>query len=326
MRWLIAGALALAAACGGARKPVPTPERSLVTSVQKHECAGCHEREVAEWQGSLHRASFTDRDFQTSFALEPEEFCFKCHAPLAKDRADTAGAALGAACVSCHSLAPGHAEGRTTVASTVGCGGCHEFTFPHQRELMQSTMTEHARSPFADRSCTSCHMARTADGHRDHRFDVSRNEALLRAALDVKTRRTKEGVEVSLVTRDVGHAMPTGDLFRRLLIVVRAEDAEGMPLGEEEVVLGRRFDRGGGTTREREDTRVASARDVAVTGEWITAAPHVKVEVRYERVAQTADVPDSRGGLQRYDRVFGAVTLAEVVLEAGEPAPPPQRH
>lgn len=313
-RWLLAGAIGLAVACGGAKRSVPPPAQP-VTQVAKHECAKCHEREVAEWSASLHRASFTDKDFQTSFALEPEDFCFRCHAPLAKDRADVAGTALGTACVSCHSLAPGHTEGRTTVASTAGCGGCHEFTFPHQQDLMQSTMTEHARSAFADRSCTSCHMGRAADGHRDHRFDVSRNEALLRRAIDVKTRRTKEGLAIDLVTKDVGHAMPTGDLFRRMLVVVRAEDAKGMPMGEDEIVLGRRFERLGPITREREDTRVVGQRTVNVNGEWVTQAKRVTVAVRYERVAQTADIPDARGGFQRYDKVFGTVTLAEAVLD-----------
>lgn len=313
-RWLLAGGIAVAAACAAPRRPLPPPPSAPVV-VAKHECAGCHEREVAEWNASLHRVSFTDKDFQTSFAIEPEEFCFRCHAPLAKDRADHAGAALGTACVSCHALAPGHTEGKTTVASTAGCGGCHEFTFPRQKDLMQSTMTEHARSAFADRSCTSCHMPRGADGHRDHRFDVSRNEALLRRAIDVKARRTTEGLAVDLVTKDVGHAMPTGDLFRRMLVVVHAEDAKGMPMGEDEIVLGRRFERLGPVTREREDTRVMGQRTVSVNGEWITQAKHVTIAVRYERVAQTADIPDARGGFQRYDKVFGAVTLAEAVLD-----------
>jgi len=281
----------------------------------KHECAGCHAREVAEWDASLHRASFTDKDFQASFSIEPEDFCFKCHAPLAKDRADVAGSALGIACVSCHSLARGHAEGRTTVASTAGCGGCHEFTFPHQRDLMQSTMSEHTRSPFADRTCTSCHMPKGADGHRDHRFDVSRNEALLRRSIDVQTRRTTEGIAIDLITKDVGHAMPTGDLFRRMLVVVHAEDATGMPLGEDEVVLGRRFERLGPITRQREDMRVEGRRTVNVDGEWITKAAHVTITVRYERVAQTADMPDVSGGFRRRDRIFAAVTLYETVLE-----------
>ncbi len=47
---------------------------------------GCHARDVAEWSASLHRVSFTDHDFQASFAIEPEDFCFRCHAPLAKIR------------------------------------------------------------------------------------------------------------------------------------------------------------------------------------------------------------------------------------------------
>lgn len=80
-----------------------------------------------------------------------------------------------------------------------------------------------------------------ADGtHRSHDFRVQGDEALMASALSVTassvdTRR----VEVTLRVAEVGHAVPTGDLYRRL--VVRAVDAGGQ--AARPVVLGRRFSR-----------------------------------------------------------------------------------
>ncbi|MBX3205666.1 MAG: hypothetical protein KF764_11405 [Labilithrix sp.] len=273
-------------------------------------CADCHRAEAMEWSASLHHGSFTDADFQASFAVEPLQFCFDCHAPEAKSRSDVAGARIGVGCASCHTVASGHGS-ENTVAGTASCASCHEFTFPGRSALMQSTISEHARSSSSRTACATCHMARAPDGHRDHRFDVSRNVTLLRASLDVAPRRTEAGLELTLAARDVGHALPTGDLFRRLRVSVRAESADGAHLGEDEVVLARRFDRRRGVPDESQDTRVFGARTVRVEGEWIAGAARIEYEVVYERVAQTFDVRDVRGGLQRRESVFASVVLAE---------------
>ena len=284
MRWLVL--LLALAACDRATTSAPPT---------KHECIDCHAREAAEWNGSLHHTSFTDQDFQASFSVEPAKFCSDCHAPL--------GAAAGIGCVSCHNAANGH-------FATKDCSGCHQFTFPGRQALMQSTVAEHAASPFAATTCTECHLPREKDGHRNHRFNVTRNPDYLRAALDVKSRRTPEGVEVRLTTKNVGHKYPTGDLFRRIVVVVRTDAGD-----EQETVLGRRFETTGMGQNEIADTRIAGERTVVVNGDWITAAPRLTIEVRYERVAQSIEVNDTRGGKQRRDSVFQRILLAEVVLE-----------
>jgi hypothetical protein len=65
--------------------------RKESTPARSGDCGDCHVQETAEWNSSLHHSSFTDKDFQASFAVEPEKFCFDCHAPLASARGDTAG-------------------------------------------------------------------------------------------------------------------------------------------------------------------------------------------------------------------------------------------
>ena len=109
--------------------------------------------------------------------------------------------------------------------------------------------------------------------------------------------------------------MPTGDLFRRLVVAVRGEALDGTPLGEEHVLLARRFDRKSGVPVEIEDTRVVGERRVRVEGEWLAMAARVDVEVRYERVAQTLDVTDVRGERQSRDAVFASVLLSKALLE-----------
>jgi hypothetical protein len=181
---------------------------------------------------------------------------------------------------------------------------------------MQSTVTEHARSTFAAVTCAECHLPREADGHRSHRFDVSRNTALLRGAIAMASRRTPSGVAVALTTREVGHAMPTGDLFRRLRLVVRGEAADGRHLGEEEVLFARRFDQRRGLMAGREDTRLFGDTEVRLDRPWLTEATRIGVELRYERVAQTSDVVDVRGEIQRREALFASLLIAEDLLES----------
>lgn len=269
-------------------------------------CASCHPAETEEWEASLHHASFTDHDFQQSFAKEPADFCFHCHAPEATSRADTHGAARGVGCASCHAIAESHGAGDRT-ARTAACSTCHEFRFPGLDALMQSTVSEHAASASAQTPCVSCHLARASDGHRSHRFDVTRNEELLRGSVAVHSRWTSAGVEIRLATRNVGHAMPTGDLFRRLRIVVHGEGRGGGALGEEIVLLTRRFDRAAGLATEVEDTRLRDRveRRVVVAPPWASSASRIIVETRYDRVASVYD---------RHEDLFASIVLARETL------------
>lgn len=309
-------ALAGFAAC---KEPAPRPASGVARDVEAAtSCAGCHRSQAAEWDASLHHASFTDRDFQASFALEPDPFCFRCHAPEAGRPGDRQGERTGVGCLSCHSVAPRHGS-ENTVAATKDCASCHEFSFPSRPALMQSTMSEHARSTRATESCSSCHLPRAADGHHDHRFDVSRNATALRASVRMTAWRTITGVAVDLEPRSVGHALPTGDLFRRLRIVLRAEDGDGRPVGEEERIMARRFDRRGGRPDEVEDTRLFGPRHLKIDAPWIANASRVDIELRYERVAQTIEVEDVRGELQRRDSMFASVVVAESSLDGEEP-------
>lgn len=232
--WSLAAALsvaALVAACArrgadGAPRPVPP------AAARAQACEGCHAEIAEEWRASLHRGAFTDAAFARAYARESRAFCKDCHAPEGDPQA-------GVSCASCHvpdrrPPRPGapHPPHRAGEGVSGACARCHEFAFDGRRDdaaLMQSTVREHAASPSRDTPCAGCHMPRTG-AHRSHRFAVSRDPDALRAALRVEAAREGESaVRLRLRPVGVGHAFPTGDLFRSLRISLETDDADARP-------------------------------------------------------------------------------------------------
>jgi hypothetical protein len=159
---------------------------------------------------------------------------------------------------------------------------------------MQSTLSEHAASSFADTSCVQCHMPLVGGAlgsHRSHAFAEARDETKLRQALTVVVeRRGDTGASVTLRARRVGHAFPTGDLFRRLVVEVEAIGDDFSVVAAARHALSRHFT---DTRREGHLERRISADDrLPADGErrieldlGETARGHALVwRVRYERV------------------------------------------
>jgi hypothetical protein len=242
-------------------------------------CESCHTEIAEQWRGSLHRASFTDDAFTRALAREPDPFCRGCHAPEANPIAPEADrASIGVACVTCHGT--DHASMKTKPARA--CESCHEFDFPDGDArthplAMQKTATEHESGPFASTSCVDCHTP--------HRVSASRDVAMLRAAVEIDAQRVDGGVEIVLATSQaIGHAFPTGDLFRRISVFVEADGV--VPQVRR---LGRRF-----AMREEipgvpirveiaDDRSDADAPRVVFFP--LVAAPVARWRVVYERVA-----------------------------------------
>ncbi len=207
----------------------------------EHECEGCHDDVAASWASSRHHLAFTNADFARAYAREPKPFCRDCHAPgFVQALAPELAQARGVGCVDCHvegdrlltsgdpsqpSEAP-HALAREPEFGTRACARCHEFDFPRDSPrhgtMMQTTMREHRASRSAARSCSSCHMPTG-----EHSFGSSRDDAALRRALRVEAWREGDELVVSLTPHEVGHALPTGDLFRRLALRATWTNAEG---------------------------------------------------------------------------------------------------
>jgi hypothetical protein len=229
---LVSGLLAL---------PLPGPARSrnAARPARNESCVGCHPDIAEEWASSLHRQAWSDRVFQKAYAIEPLAFCRGCHAPAADPtRAPSRAAAdVGVGCVTCHvqggrvvgprvPAEPAHpvvADGR--LDTQAACASCHQFDFParaHQAapEPMQDTLREHARSTSGAVPCQGCHMP-VVDGpggrHHSHAFAVLGDPLMIRRAVKIAAARAGERtLRLTLTPAAVGHAFPTGDMFRRL--------------------------------------------------------------------------------------------------------------
>ncbi|APR80051.1 Cytochrome C553 [Minicystis rosea] len=302
---------------GPARAP-----RHASAAAENARCESCHADIAAEWRASLHRKAHTDPAYQRALAIEPLAFCRGCHAPEADPSRDPPPdlGNIGVGCVTCHSTSSGvlaapragsesapHGIVRSAAfASDGACAACHEFSFPDperrsHRELMQSTVSEHRASPFAAMACASCHMPKviSAPGrtHRSHAFAASRDATFVRSAAHVTATRAADGaVEVRLAPSGVGHAFPTGDLFRRLAVHVEAVGAESHVVAEETRYLARRFGKARGTDGHPikvlvADTRVVSSGDTVVRLSLGSAAKGLPIawRVAYERVEHPID-------------------------------------
>ncbi len=250
--------------------PRPLHSHTLDPLAENQRCAGCHVEIAAEWRASQHRTAFSDPTFQHALAIEPTAFCRGCHAPEDPDATDPEGAqTLGIGCVTCHLAGdrvlaapregwvfPPHAVERSAAFATVAaCAGCHEFSFgdDERREAplgMQRTVTEHATSEHADKSCADCHMPKNSSGRRSHAFASTRDpQSHQRAVIASAERTSASSLRVRLRTSGVGHAYPTGDLFRRVAVTAEVLGPDYQQVASAQAFLGRRF----ATGRDRED-------------------------------------------------------------------------
>jgi len=174
---------------------------------------------------------------------------------------------------------------------------------------------EHARSEFAEVACAECHMA-SETGRRDHRFVASRDPELLRAAISVTARRSGvDRVLLRLAPVGVGHAFPTGDLFRRIELRVEARDAEGEMVAKTIRHLERHFAprRYGGPEAGRPDPielddRLTGPTDVEIVVPGAGQGHMLGWRVTYQRVDQRDPYDPERSLLA------GEVVLAEGAL------------
>ena len=325
--------------------PAPQP-RSIDAAAMNARCESCHVDIAVEWQRSFHRAAHTDPVYQRAFAIEPLPFCQGCHAPEANPNAPVPGAvgALGVGCVTCHwtghevlaAPRPGapndHVDAHQIArdarfAGAPACASCHEFAFPDAGkrttpELMQSTVSEHAASANADRSCADCHMPLVADKpgakpHRSHAFDASRNAAMVRRAVTISaTRPSPTTARITLAPTWSGHAFPTGDLFRRVEVHVDAVGAEYQSVTSATRYLMRHFAEkrhGAGIVRyvESDDRPLGSPMVIDFDLGKDAAALPIAYRIAYQRVEHP-----------RSERPEDSVVEGEIVLSEGMLPPP----
>jgi hypothetical protein len=203
-------------------------------------CAECHAREHEQWASSRHAAAATDRLYVTNHAQEPMAWCDGCHAPLGQRDE-------GVGCASCHvadgavlsSHAPtakgleAHAVREAPALGTpAACERCHQVNFPvgraepvtPSRWPMQNTVAEWQASGTS-KPCQRCHLPRG-----EHAMTGGHDLEKVRKALEVSVAWAGDSeVRVTLASRHVPHALPTGDPFRALRVDLL--DADGAVVG-----------------------------------------------------------------------------------------------
>jgi hypothetical protein len=287
------------------------------TGLRSADCAVCHAEVAAEWRGSMHARSFLDPVFRAEFdGTRDTTSCRSCHSPLAAlDTPEPTLAEEGIGCTACHvrdgevlsARAPSaHSPHPIRVAPELGspefCAGCHEFRFPSfgradgppydPSALQQSTHSEWRASPAAStHTCNDCHMpnvtrASGATG-RVHRVRSLEDRPFVESALEVAAeidrtaRRTR--VRIRLTVREAGHAVPTGDIFRVLVITV--DSAEGTAHRELRRNFAERWTPGGWVLDDSYDDRVMPGVPKSVTLELPPGRGAVRYRVELHRLA-----------------------------------------
>lgn len=304
---------------GPAPRPALAPLEGMGLPTEEG-CARCHQEIAAEWEGSLHHQAWQNTYFARAYRVERTPFCRKCHAPSADPSNEPSLEAqqIGVGCTTCHVVPegivgarslplPGHGHlpatdghavlGDARLATPAACGNCHDFAFPgppgRKMGPMQDTLGEHARSAAAKTPCQGCHMRevpnRAGGRHKSHAFRVQGDKAMLAQAVEVASASLVQGeVRISLSPGRIGHAFPTGDLFRQAELRAVPVDASGRDLpGGSTEILGRTFTAapvGGGALvgAERSDSRLGVPRSFAL--KVPAAARRVKWQIVWQRL------------------------------------------
>lgn len=331
--------------------PAPRPYSAEFAAAAMRTCARCHGAIYREWQSSRHAQAYTNRYFSRALPLEQVPFCRKCHAPDADPNREPDRASLqnGVSCLSCHAVRADFAtvanlgstsppkaarpciDSNPRLAGVDACRNCHQFDFPaasgsRAPTAMQNTAAEHAASRYAAVPCQGCHMQRLHDGngrpHLDHRFVLGGHEGILKGAVTVRLVDWQPGrLKIALVPNMLGHAFPTGDLFRRAeLRVWPGQEAAPSSRPAAVYALERRYrnDREGETRRVLFDTRLAPASPTqdARREVELTISPSYR-RVTWQLVWQRLPVPlGELIGLDAHEH--------EVVIAEGQWSKPPR--
>ncbi|MCB9744194.1 MAG: hypothetical protein H6741_35020 [Alphaproteobacteria bacterium] len=107
------------------------------------------------------------------------------------------------------------------------CGGCHQFNLPRRglqlgdegfpfaygAAPLQDTLSEHANAQVGGQRCQDCHLP----GGR-HSFPGAHDARFVAEALSVQVSSDGQRARVRVQAEGVGHAVPTGDPFRALVL------------------------------------------------------------------------------------------------------------
>lgn len=272
-------------------------------------CRSCHDEVYADWAKSRHAAAWDNPIFQEGYLVETQDRCLHCHTPLREQFREVKGtgelrlAREGVNCAVCHVRdgavysTTGDSDQwhplRTDVhlKSPQFCARCHQFNVNgslngqvYETEVVaQNTYKEwlNYQARGGRQSCQQCHMP----GGR-HLFHGAHNDRMLRSALRVEPRERDGKVEFQIEAVNIGHNLPTGDVFRQLSFEVR-------PAGKGEFVevrrFGRKFELGVGSSQAPVQQRLVEDASLRPFEPVIIATgltPPVEFRLRYHFVSE----------------------------------------
>jgi hypothetical protein len=226
-----------------------SPRTSMLKRLTNRDCRRCHAEVWHEWAGSQHAQAWSADVVQASFRhFGFDRKCESCHAPEPVLAAEmpaepvlrAGGRQSGVDCISCHALADGGVAARrdlpnapcrprrvSLLEDSRACGLCHVAIY----QDWQST-----RFAAQGQSCQTCHM-RTETGQTSHTCTGSRDMALLRSGVRLRTRLQQGGVHVAVTNHRTGHNYPGERHHRVLLLEVMQYDASGALAAGEQVQI-----------------------------------------------------------------------------------------
>jgi hypothetical protein len=266
------------------------------------DCGRCHSDIYNNWLTSRHRVSHSNELYQYSFKLEPLEWCENCHAPLREKNSNNLFLANeGISCNVCHIR-----DQKVIVAtkpkfdvnsyhdyielkefgSAELCKSCHDFNFPTWQTFksnskhiefsnlsMQGTFDEWNESSFKSESdCIDCHLM--PGTKKSHTFFGGHSSVELSNSFLIKSYYVSANtIAVEVISLRIGHAFPTGDLFRALKLKLFSTKGKLI----KEIVLSKKYRvTTPGERKENEspklliaDTRIPPPKDKDNTGKIV---------------------------------------------------------
>ena len=214
------------------------------------ECGNCHKEIYEEWKTTRHRVAFTNELYKESHEREPLTWCVNCHAPMVKTNGDLEKiedrvfTEEGISCIVCHKrgdkILTAHTPSKPKEHEYIEvkemkrsefCENCHQFNFPvgtgnvphknfkYSNQPMQNTFTEWQMSYFYGKeTCQDCHM-QPKEGYKTHFFPGGHNRDYLSKSFSVSLSKvSNSSIKLTVIGKRLGHAFPTGDLFRTLIV------------------------------------------------------------------------------------------------------------
>jgi mono/diheme cytochrome c family protein len=282
--------------------PPPSTLAPAQASLSVKQCGRCHNKQVAEWTGSIHALAVGPGLLgQIDHALSKDEAasCRRCHAPLAEQATDLALRAEGIQCAGCH-VRQWTRHGPPNVSPSLlplpgyplqtmelyergdFCMTCHQLpprTAVNGKPLL-NTYKEWLEGPYMKRGvqCQHCHMP-----NREHTFKGIHDRETFRQGFELFAHAVRKAdtttVLAEIVNVGAGHYLPTTPT-PAVHVTIELLDAKGARVASNVYTIKRAIHYDGKAWHETSDTRIPPGDKRSIARAWRTnSATHARVTI-----------------------------------------------